>query len=59
MYALREYVKQDMATLNADKKVAFDAFCGAVTSGAGGVVFLDGFGGTGKTFLIQFGTGED
>jgi len=42
-----------MATLNADQKVAFDALCGAVTSGAGGVFFLDGFGGTGKTFLIN------
>jgi|SRR5579859_66145 len=32
--------------------MAFDALCGAVTSGAG-VFFLQGFGGTGKTFLIN------
>ena len=53
MNDLRESVERDMATLNADQKVAFDALCGAVTSGAGGVFFLDGFGGTGKTFLIN------
>src|SRR5216117_2212607 len=36
-----------------DQRVAFDALCEAVTSGAGGVFFLQGFGGTGKTFLIN------
>ena len=42
-----------MATLNADQRVAFDALCGVIASGAGGVFFLEGFGGTGKTFLIN------
>ena len=40
-------------TLNADQRVAFDALCGVIASGAGGVFFLEGFGGTGKTFLIN------
>src|SRR5213079_285712 len=32
---------------------AFDALCQAVESGEGGAFFLEGFGGTGKTFLIN------
>jgi len=50
---LRESVQRDLASLNADQRVAFDALCGAIASGAGGVFFLEGFGGTGKTFLIN------
>ena len=50
---LRESVERDLVRLNADQRVAFDALCEAVTSGAGGVFFLQGFGGTGKTFLIN------
>jgi len=50
---LRESVDRDLPCLNADQRVAFDALCEAVTSGAGGVFFLEGFGGTGKTFLIN------
>ena len=53
--ALRESVEQDVAQLNGDQRLgaAFDALCGAVMSGAGGVFLLEGFGGTGKTFLIN------
>jgi PIF1-like helicase/Helicase len=50
---LRETVERDSARLNADQKIAFDALCQAVASGEGGVFFLEGFGGTGKTFLIN------
>ena len=50
---LRESVERDLARLNADQRVAFDALCEAVISGAGGVFFLQGFGGTGKTFSIN------
>ena len=50
---LRDTVERDSARLNADQKVAFDALCQAVASGEGGVFFLEGFGGTGKTFLIN------
>jgi len=50
---LRESVQRDLASLNADQRIAFDALCGAVASGAGGVFFLEGFGGTGKTYLIN------
>ena len=45
---LRESVQRDLASLNADQRIVFDALCGAVASGAGGVFFLEGFGGTGK-----------
>ena len=31
----------------------FDALCQAVTSGEGGMFFLNGFGGTSKMFLIN------
>ena len=50
---LRDTVQSGYARLNADQKVAFDTLCQAVTSGEGGVFFLEGFGGTGKTFLIN------
>ena len=50
---LRDTVERDYACLNADQKIAFDALYQAVTSGKGGVFFLEGFGGTGKTFLIN------
>ena len=39
--------------LNVDQRIAFDTLCQAVTSQEGGKVFLEGFGGTGKTFLIN------
>ena len=41
---LRESLQRDLASLNADQRRAFDALCEAVTSGAGGVFFLEGFG---------------
>ena len=50
---LQESVQRDLARLNADQRIAFDALCTAVASGTGGVFFLEGFGGTGKTFLIN------
>jgi len=52
---LRESVEQDVAQLNGDQRLgaAFDALCGAVMSGAGAVFLLEGFGGTGTTFLIN------
>ena len=39
--------------LNADQRAAYDVLCQAVTSREGGTFFLEGFGGTGKTFLIN------
>ena len=50
---LRDTVEQDCMRLNADQRIAFDALCQAVASGEGGAFFLEGFGGTGKTFLIN------
>ena len=50
---LRDTVQSGYAYLNADQRVAFDTLYQAVTSGEGGVFFLEGFGGTGKTFLIN------
>ena len=50
---LRDIIERDSARLNADQRVAFDALCQAVASGEGGVFFLEGFGGTGKTFPIN------
>src|SRR5438876_8311797 len=46
-------VQSGYARLNADQRVAFDTLYQAVTSGEAGVFFLEGFGGTGKTFLIN------
>ena len=50
---LRDTVQLGYVRLNADQKVAFDTLYQEVTSGEGGVFFLEGFGGTGKTFLIN------
>ena len=50
---LRDTVQSGYTRLNADQKVAFDTLYQAVTSGEGGVFFLEGFGRTGKTFLIN------
>jgi len=50
---MRDTVRLGYARLNADQKVAFDTLYQAVTSDDGGVFFLEGFGGTGKTFLIN------
>ncbi len=50
---MRDIVERDSARLNADQKIAFNALCQAVTSGEGGVFFLEGFGDTDKTFLIN------
>jgi len=46
-------VDRDYQRLNEDQKAAFDTLYQAVTTGNGGVFFLEGFGGTGKTFLIN------
>jgi PIF1-like helicase len=50
---LRATVKRDSALLNADQRTAFDALSTAVEAGDGGVYFLDGYGGTGKTFTVN------
>ena len=39
--------------MNAEQRSAYDEICGAVEAGNGGLFFLDGFGRTGKTFLIN------
>src|SRR5438046_407829 len=39
--------------LDADQRIAFDVLCQAIASREGGVFFLEGFGDTGKTFLIN------
>jgi hypothetical protein len=49
---LRERVLRDSATLNAEQRIAYNEICEAVDAGNGGMFFLDGFGGTGKTFVI-------
>ena len=50
---LLEKVHRDSAQLNAEQRIAYDSICDAVDAGNGGVFFLDGFGGTGKTFVIN------
>ena len=50
---LRDTVQRDSMCLNVDQRIAFDTLCQAVTSQEGGMFFLEGFGGTGKTFLIN------
>jgi len=50
---LREVVLRDSARLNPDQRLAYDALCEAVNARQGGLFFLDGFGGTGKTFVIN------
>ena len=50
---LRELVVRDSAKLNAEQRVAFERVCQAVRDGEGGLFFLDGFGGTEKTFVIN------
>src|SRR5436190_2685495 len=42
---------QNVSKIN--QRVGFNSLCQAVASGEGGVFFLEGFGGTGKTFLIN------
>ncbi|WVZ67157.1 hypothetical protein U9M48_016277, partial [Paspalum notatum var. saurae] len=41
------------ASLNAEQRSAYDEILAAVDSGEGGVFFVDGSGGTGKTFLYK------
>jgi hypothetical protein len=50
---LRETVLRDSARMNPEQRIAFDEICAAVEAGNGGAFFLDGFGGTGKTFVIN------
>ena len=50
---LRDTIERDSMCLNVDQRIAFDTLCEAVVSREGGVFFLEGFGGTGKTFLIN------
>ena len=51
--ALRQIVLRDVPRLNDEQRHAYDTLCAAVENGEGGVFFLDGFGGTGKTFVIN------
>jgi len=51
--ALRQIVAQDTSKLNDDQRIAHDAICQAVERRRGELFFLDGFGGTGKTFVIN------
>ena len=46
-------MKRSSERLNTNQRVSFDSLCQAVASGEGGVFFLEGFGGTRKTFLIN------
>ena len=50
---LHEVVAPDSAKLNADQRNAYNTICTAVENGRGGLFFLNGFGGTGKTFVIN------
>ena len=50
---LRETVLCDSARMNPEQRIAFDEICRAVETGNGGAFYLDGFGGTGKTFVIN------
>ena len=44
---------RDVPRLNDEQRNAYDTLCNAVENGEGGLFFLDGFGGTGKTFVIN------
>jgi hypothetical protein len=50
---LRETVLHDSARLNPDQLHAYTILCDAVNAEQGGIFFLDEFGGTGKTFVIN------
>lgn len=41
------------SSLNLEQKSAYDEILSAIDSGNGGVFFVDGPGGTGKTFLYK------
>ena len=49
--ALQEKLKAAIPTLNADQKIARNAIIDAYEAGNHGVFFIDGPGGTGKTYL--------
>ena len=51
--ALREIVVRDTPKLNPDQRMAHDTIFEAVEQRRGSLFFLDGFGGTGKTFVIN------
>jgi len=50
---LREVVDRDVRRLLGEQRHVYDTLCNAVENGQGGIFFLDGFGGTGKTFVIN------
>jgi hypothetical protein len=50
---LQQYVAVNEPLLVADQRVAYDAILHLVNSNAGGLIFLDAPGGTGKTFVIN------
>ena len=49
--ALQEKLKAAIPTLNADQRIARDAIFDAYKVGNHGIFFIDGLGGTGKTYL--------
>jgi len=50
---VREVVNRDVRRLIVEQRHPYDTLCNAVENGQGGIFFLDGFGGTGKTFVIN------
>ena len=50
---LRDRLARHVPTLNQEQRHAYDTLTQAVETGQGGLYFLDGFGGTGKTFVIN------
>jgi hypothetical protein len=50
---LHQIVLHDVPRLNDEQRNAYNTLCNAVENGEGGLFFLDGFGGTGKTFVIN------
>jgi PIF1-like helicase len=50
---LRERVLRNSTQSNAEQRIGYDTICEAVDAGNDGVFFLDGFGGTWKTFVIN------
>uniref|UniRef100_A0A0D3AGB4 ATP-dependent DNA helicase n=1 Tax=Brassica oleracea var. oleracea TaxID=109376 RepID=A0A0D3AGB4_BRAOL len=48
---LLQTLDQDCRKMTDEQKKVYDEILSAVDDGIGGMFFLDGFGGTGKTFL--------
>jgi superfamily II DNA or RNA helicase len=50
---LRQEVLRALPSLNAEQRIAYDTIVAAFRDGRGGVYFIHGPGGTGKTFLYN------